>query len=80
MFSEHRAPGGIAPASSAFQKPKTGLARKMAIRPGGWPDRIPYCLFAVTLLVLSRRRVTRRVEGRILRLTLTLAVGLLPRC
>jgi hypothetical protein len=48
MFSEHRAPGGIAPASSAFQKPKTGLARKMAIRPGGWPDRIPYCLFAVT--------------------------------
>jgi hypothetical protein len=32
------------------------------------------------LLVVSRRRVTRRVEGRILRLTFTLAVGLLPRC
>jgi hypothetical protein len=43
------------------------------------PDRCSW--FAVSFyLVLSRRCVTRGVEGRNLRLTLTLAVGLLPRC
>jgi hypothetical protein len=41
------------------------------------PDSL---LLVRSVLVLSRRRVKRRVEGRILRLTFTLAVGLLPRC